>query len=447
MSFERIDPEDRQRPPILRFERDGQGFLVPMQSSRLVIGRGADCDVVLTTPDRRLSRRHLLLQRRGRRVVATNLGRNPARLNDSPLAGGARELLRGDRLRLGPWTVAVELDPGGTEASTAPPPAVLVAPTIEARHGLVGASAAMDRLREDIDRLGPLEEPVLLLGETGSGKERVAQALHEASARRRGPFVAVNCGALLGDTARSEIFGHARNAFTGADRARPGAFVEADGGTVFLDEIGELSGDLQAALLRTLDQGEVVPVGSVKPLRPDVRVLAATHRDLHGMDGFRQDLLYRLDVAQISLPPLRERLGDVPLLAEHFLGASTARTPPALGPGALAVLMAHSWPGNVRELRSTLLRAGVAAGGGLIEPAHISLRAPRLPQPATADWPVAAEPGPEWMHRPERERQQLIAALDLARGNRSRAARILGIARSTLYERLRRHGLLKGVGA
>ena len=422
-----IDPADLVRAPVVRFQQDGRGFRLRMNSNRWLVGRGAACDVVLPAVDTIVSRRHLLLQRRGQRILATNLGRHRARMNDEPLGDGARELREGDRLQVGPWWIDVEDDPGVGALTTAPPIGSLGEPRSD-RHGLVGASPGLERLRGDIDRFARLPIPVLILGETGSGKERVARALHEASALNAGPFVAVNCGALLGDTARSEIFGHVRGAFTGADRAKSGAFVDADGGSLFLDEIGELSGDLQAAMLRTLDLGEVVPVGASKPLRPRVRVIAATHRDLHNSEGFRRDLLYRLDVASVTVPPLRLRGQDIALLARYFLENNALGFTPALTGRAAQRLMQHAWPGNVRELRNCMLRAAVASGGRPIGPEHLSLR--QRPRPALFD------------ELPRRdERTELVAALVATDGNRTRAAQNLGIARSTLYERLRRHGI------
>ena len=431
MKRDHIDPTDLVRAPVVRFEHGDRGFRLRMNSNQWLVGRGAACDVVLPAVDTIVSRRHLLLQRRGHRILATNLGRHGARVNNEPLGGAARELRRGDRLQVGPWCIGVEPEPGGGSLTTAPP-ARRFSPTPSAdRHGLVGHSPGLERLRGDIDRFARLPLPVLIQGETGSGKERVARALHEASDRSAGPFVAVNCGALLGDTARSEIFGHVRGAFTGADRAKPGAFVEADGGTLFLDEIGELSGDLQAAMLRALDLGEVVPVGSSKALRPQVRVIAATHRDLHGSERFRQDLLYRLDVGNIAVPPLRLRGADITLLARHFLQHNALGLTPILSRPAAQRLLDHPWPGNVRELRNCMLRAAVASGGQPIEPQHLSLR-PRSPSPHF-----------ERVLRGD-ERSELVAALVASDGNRTRAAHTLGIARSTLYERLRRHNIKGG---
>ena len=464
MSNDPSDPNDLLRGPSLCFLHGDRGFRVRMSTPRLVVGRGGACDVVLPEADVLISRRHLLLQRRGRRVLATNLGRHAARMNDRPLEDGAHELSRGDRLQVGGWSIAVE-EPGRPTAPTTAPRPRPGEPSLRPTHdhGLVGMSAATEQLRAEIDRLAPLDVPVLILGETGSGKERVARALHDASPRRAGGWVAVNCGALLGDTARSELFGHVRGAFTGAERPRAGAFVEADGDTVFLDEIGELSGELQAALLRTLDLGEVVPVGSVKPLRPDVRVVAATHRDLHGQDGpphryygsqgFRQDLLYRLDVAQIRVPPLRDRPDDVAPLARHFLEDASLGPAPTLHPDALQALLEHRWPGNVRELRNCLLRATVASGGGPILRSHVWLRPPPQPhiphravltaaEPQFTGYPGRRDRAPAPGLGPDTEREGVMRALARSGGNRTQAARSLGVARSTLYERMRRHGLM-----
>lgn len=238
------------------------------------------------------------------------------------------------------------------------------------RFGLVGASAPMLALYELIERVAPTDVPVLVLGETGTGKELVARALHAYSRRRRKAFFAVNCAAVPAQLLESELFGHRRGSFTGAIADREGHFVAADGGTVFLDEIGDMPLEMQAKLLRVLQDGEVRPVGSNQVRRVDVRVVAATHRDLEALCAerrFRQDLLFRLNVVTLRLPPLRERAGDVAPLARHFLrriGAELGR-PLELDPGALAALEAWSWPGNVRELENELRRAAVFSAGRL----------------------------------------------------------------------------------
>ncbi len=285
-----------------------------------------------------------------------------------------------------------------------------------------------------VDRVAPTDVPVLVTGESGTGKELVARRIHARSARAAGPFVAVNAAALPESLAESELFGHERGAFTGADRARAGRFEEAHGGTLFLDEIGELAPALQAKLLRVLEDGRVRRLGSEKDVTVDVRLIAATNRDLAReveTGGFRRDLYFRLAVVPIALPPLRERPGDVPLLARHFVSRLAARhrlPEPELTPEALDVLGAQGWPGNVRELRNALERAVVVRGG-------LAIRAEDVR-------PAAASAAPtHTLDEDTREREAALEALRLSGGNRDAAARKLGISVRTLYYRLRRWGL------
>ncbi|QDU85574.1 Nitrogen regulation protein NR(I) [Planctomycetes bacterium Pla163] len=237
-----------------------------------------------------------------------------------------------------------------------------------ARFEIVGESPALRSMLALVDRIAATDVPVLIRGETGSGKEGVARRLHTSGPRAAGPFLAIDCGAIAPTLIESELFGHVRGSFTGADRDRPGHFVSADGGTLLLDEVGELPLDLQPKLLRVLQEGEVRPVGGSASKKVDVRVLAATNRDLERCcrEGtFRQDLYYRLAVVEVVVPPLRDRLEDLPLLAEHLLariaaeGGSRAAgsPPPRLSSAALERLAAHAWPGNVRELENALRRA------------------------------------------------------------------------------------------
>jgi DNA-binding NtrC family response regulator len=235
---------------------------------------------------------------------------------------------------------------------------------------LTGESPAMARLREEITRVAPTNASVLIRGETGTGKELVAGRLHEASAVAHGPFVALNCAAVPESLLESELFGHRKGAFTGADRDRAGRFREAHGGTLFLDEVGDMAAAAQAKLLRVLQDGVVEPLGGGKPLRVEVRVLAATHRDLEALvaaGAFRDDLYYRLRVVELTLPPLRDRGEDVLLLARAFLAAAGPGVL-ELSPAAARALAAYSWPGNVRELKNAMERAAIFAAGGIVRP-------------------------------------------------------------------------------
>jgi DNA-binding NtrC family response regulator len=239
-------------------------------------------------------------------------------------------------------------------------------------QGMIGESAGMRELKELIRRYAPSDSPVLVLGESGTGKERAARLIHDASRRRDGPCVAVNCGALPATLLESELFGAEKGAFTDAV-SRPGSFERADGGTLFLDEVGEMSPAAQASLLRVIEQKELTRVGGTRTIPLDVRVVSASNRDLKtdvSAGRFRADLFYRLGVLPIRVPPLRERPGDIPLLAVHFLWqmGSKSRT---LSDGARERLLGHSWPGNIRELRSVMERAALAADGGEIRPCHL----------------------------------------------------------------------------
>jgi DNA-binding NtrC family response regulator len=301
----------------------------------------------------------------------------------------------------------------------------------------VTGSPAVGAILELIDRVAPRDVAVLITGESGTGKELIARRLHARSRRAAGAFVAVNCAALPEALAESELFGHVKGAFTGADRARVGRFEEADGGTLFLDEIGDLAPALQAKLLRALEGRSVRRVGGEADVTVDVRVVAATNRDLSAAasgGAFRSDLYFRLAVVTVELPPLRARAGDVPVLARHFLATLAARhgTPvPELTAAALALLERHPWPGNVRELRNVLERAVVVRGGAPIRPDDLAL---------PADPPAAGAAGVS-LDREVREREAVLEALRQAGGSREEAARLLGVSVRTLYYRLRRFGI------
>jgi DNA-binding NtrC family response regulator len=311
---------------------------------------------------------------------------------------------------------------------------------------MVFTSASMRALARLVARVGPKDVTILITGESGTGKERVAEALVRSSPRAEKPFVRFNCAALSPELAEAELFGHARGAFTGAVRSRPGLFGEADGGTILLDEVGELAGNAQAKLLRVLQEGEVRPVGEERSRKVDVRVLAATHRDLEALvkaGSFREDLYYRLNVVRLHVAPLRDRPDDVALLARHFLdrfaerfGLTSLRVPEVL----LDRLRAHRWPGNVRELENAL-ESLVA----LSPPEGLDLSLLPFGQEA-GPAPSATEDGPLGLKgRVEAyERGLVVEALRAARGNRSEAARKLAISRVTLHDKLKKYGLSGG---
>ncbi len=310
---------------------------------------------------------------------------------------------------------------------------------------IVGDSPAMQQATDLARKVAATDATVLLRGESGSGKDLFARAIHFASRRAGGPWVKVNCGALPENLLESELFGHEKGAFTGAVRQKPGRFEDASRGTIFLDEIGELPTSLQVKLLQVIEEKTFTRVGGNQPVSVDVRIIAATNRDLEAMvreRQFREDLFFRLNVFPVRLPPLRERPGDVRRLVAHVLekhGASADK----LTRVAMDALERYPWPGNVRELENTLERALILAGSDAIEPAHLSFARPEL-----AGAPAAGA-GASWVPRipaeglslETLERELILQALQLAGGNKSQAARLLGLTRRTLYSRMERHGL------
>jgi DNA-binding NtrC family response regulator len=310
---------------------------------------------------------------------------------------------------------------------------------------LLGRAPAMRRLFDRVERLAPTDATVLLTGESGTGKELAARALHQLSARRARPFVAVNCAAIPEGLVESEFFGVERGAFTGADRTRPGRFESADGGTLFLDEIGELWLPLQPKLLRVLQEGRFARVGAARELAVDVRVVAATNRDLAAevaAGRFRQDLYYRLNVVPLELPPLRERREDLPLLVEFFAARAARRhglAPPRFPPAVMRRLIEHSWPGNVRELANVVERLLLLAEESAVSasdlPPELTGIAPERAADGAYRLPAA---GLRWE---EHERSLLQQALALAHGNRARAARLLDLPYKAFLYRLEKHGL------
>jgi DNA-binding NtrC family response regulator len=321
------------------------------------------------------------------------------------------------------------------------PPNPAVNPDLPDDGGnLVGSSDAMRRVHKTIGLAADSDATILILGETGTGKELVARALHEHGRRKVRPFVAVNCAAIPAELLESELFGHVKGAFTGAAGDRAGAFREADGGTLFLDEIGDMPATMQAKILRALQERVVTPVGG-KPAGVDARVIAATHRDLTDMvaqGGFREDLYYRLNVVPIALPPLRERQVDILPLAQHFLQrASGQNAAKRLTERAAARLLEYPWPGNVRELRNTIERASLLVRGDVIDAADLFVadgadtgisRSDLL----EGDLPTAVA---------KLETAMIIKTLQACGGNRTEAARRLNIHRQLLYAKMQRYGL------
>ncbi|MCL6504405.1 MAG: sigma-54 dependent transcriptional regulator [Pirellulales bacterium] len=302
----------------------------------------------------------------------------------------------------------------------------------EPNSQIIAQSPAMREVFRMIERAGPTDKAILIQGESGTGKELVARALHRASLRADKPLVVINCAALPETLLESELFGHEKGAFTGAISSKPGLFELADGGTLFIDEIGELAGGLQAKLLRVLEDGSMRRVGSLKERRVNVRLLAATNRKLSEevkAGRFREDLYYRINVMSLELPPLRERTGDIPLLVRHFLQPDWE-----LEPAAAAALERYSWPGNVRQLINALERAKIMADDHVIHledlPAEVAAAAESAPPSRPAGDDLASV-----------ERAHVVEILRRERGNKARAARALGINRRTLYRLLEKYDI------
>ena len=353
-------------------------------------------------------------------------------------------------------------------AALAQAPVAVSAPASIEPQPMIGRSAAMQEVYRLLARVVPTELPVLILGESGTGKELVARALHTLGARAQGPFVAINMAAIPRELIESELFGHERGAFTGAQATRAGRFEQAAGGTLFLDEIGDMPMEAQTRLLRVLQTGEFSAVGSARAVRTDVRVVSATHQDLARRveaGAFRQDLFYRLNVVPIRLPPLRARAEDVPELARHFLGAAAADglPPKRLDAGAVEALQAHSWPGNIRELENLMRRLAAVAREEVLSGATIRAALAEAGAPvatATAGEGGLAAAIDLWAQRlfadhqgslppdgliervlAEIEPRILAHALIATGGNQVRAAKLLGLNRNTLRKKLNERGV------
>jgi two-component system NtrC family response regulator len=312
---------------------------------------------------------------------------------------------------------------------------------------IIGQSRALWQVVQLVDRVAPTDAAVLLLGESGTGKDLLARTIHNRSMRRDGPFFSVNCASLTENLLESELFGHERGAFTGANETKKGIFEVANKGTLFLDEISETGASFQARLLRVVQDGQFLRVGGNRHLKTDVRLISSSNRDIDeaiARGSFRNDLFYRLSAIQIKVPPLRERKEDIPLLARHFVeiySSELRRAVPVIAPEALLLLTNYPWPGNVRELRNTIERAMILGHGNVIT-------VEQLPKEITAT--ALAEPEPELaFHIPQTglklgdlERKLVEEALGLAEGNQVQAARLLGISRDAFRNRLKKHGLL-----
>jgi two-component system response regulator HydG len=306
-------------------------------------------------------------------------------------------------------------------------------------EGIIGGSEIMQGVFDTLRQVAPSNATVLIVGESGTGKELVARAVHANSPRRGNHFVALNCAALSESILESELFGHEKGAFTGATYTRKGRFEYAHGGTLFLDEIGDMPPSVQIKLLRVIEYGEVFRVGSNEPIRVDVRLIAATHKDLPTLikEGrFREDLYFRLKVVTVEMPPLRDRLEDLPLLVQAFateFAQTYGKKPPEITPQAMELLYDYSWPGNVRELRNCIESMVVLDKDGKIDEEDVPRYVKQPPQ-------AGAPPGVAGVNLEEGEKERIRKALALCEGNREKAARMLGIGERTLYRKIKRYG-------
>jgi two-component system, NtrC family, response regulator GlrR len=427
----------------------GPGDQAPVLINDEPVVIGSDPGARLVIDDPHVSRRHAEILRTPAGIVLRDLGsRNGTFIGQ--LAVKEVLLASGAEIKVG--TSILRFEMGGEAGRLG---RLLREPVREeelrhvpTRFGpAIGGSVAMRRLFALFTRLAPTELTICLIGETGTGKDVLARAVHDASARAGRPFLVFDCGAVAPSLIESELFGHEKGAFTGAVNERRGAFERANGGTIFLDEIGELSAELQPKLLRVLEQRCVRRVGGAEDRPVDVRIVAATNRDLEERvrkNAFREDLFFRLSAAMLRVPPLRERREDLPALVSHFL--SDLGRPISAAPETLEVLASYHWPGNVRELKNVIAGAAAMVDGPLLEPRHLIFfrpqqRSPHIDTGATAELPLAGQT------LEQLEKAAIEQALHRFEGNKTKAARALGIAASTLYEKIRRYGLKSGAEA
>jgi DNA-binding NtrC family response regulator len=429
-----IDPREVQTKPaserlddelhlVVFGDRRFESFRLPLHGT-VVIGRSSTADVQVDAAE--VSRRHAVLQL-GDEIRITDLGSvNGTSLRGRRLAADVAVPLRvGEIFEIGALSFALRRS--GARAQPVAPSELSAA-----LGGLfVVPGGAIEQLMPLVQRVAASALSVVIAGETGAGKEGIAHALHALSPRARGPFLAINCAAFADALLESELFGHERGAFTGAVADKQGLLASASGGTVFLDEIGEMSAATQAKLLRVVEHGECTPVGGLRPVKLDVRFIAATHRPLDALIAngqFRADLYFRLSGMTITVPPLRDRANEIVPLARHFAGPSVT-----LSPGAEEALRTHRWPGNVRELKQVIERARVVAGGPRIDAEHVDLGAGAPPR-ASLDGDLRST-------LDDHDRKLVVDALARANGNQTKAAELLGISRRALIARLDKYGL------
>jgi len=404
-------------PLLLIQQVSGKTARIIMKKKTLVLGSAKDCDVVIE--DEFVSARHV-------RVSATDRGFLIEDLDSTNGTWVDRARIQqiclqdSQKMRIGQTEILVSLKSETTQK---------IQPSHDVEFcGMIGESEPMRLLFSKIEKVSATDMTTLILGETGSGKEMVARAIHDLSARRSAPYVIINCGAISPQLIESELFGHEKGSFTGADKQHKGVFEQAHQGTLFLDEVGELPLDLQSKVLRVIEYKTLRRVGGDAEVRVDVRVIAATHRDLSKRvqeQKFREDLFYRLYVLPLSIPPLRQRKSDIPRLSAAFLRAFAGRSV-SLAEDALQKLKNHDWPGNVRELKNTLMRAVAFCDSMILHAGDIEFL-------QFSQKPVEEKKSPQ----NDDEKQKILAALEQTNGDKNRAAEILGMGRSTLFRKIK----------
>ena len=418
--------------------------------AHMTIGRGRASDLLIE--DGQVSRRHAIVRRAvDGSYVLSDLGSVNGTFINAQRVLVPERLFDGDEIKIGPVVIAFQHAPSRrSDAQDACNEDATSAGEIDASSPtVVGVSSAMTEVFRLMRKAAQSSIPVLIQGETGTGKELIARAIHSVSARGRAPFIAVNCAALPESLLESQLFGHRRGSFTGADHDRQGLFEAASGGTILLDEIGEMPLAMQPKLLRVLQEGEVTRVGDTAPRRVDVRLVSATNRELQaevGERSFREDLFYRLSTFPIVLPPLRERRDDIPLLTERFFSLACRRhgkTLSGIHESAHACLMRYEWPGNVRQLQNEIQRAVVLAEeGDWLRTEHLSADVRDATEAEEGERPSAA---PQSLNlslaRAEFEAQHIAKVLEQEGGNVSRAATVLGMSRVGLHRKLKDFGL------
>ncbi len=446
---ERGEVRPRDRTPgalrlVVMHERGTTDHALPA-SGVVTVGRTDQADVTLD--DTRVSRVHCSL-RIGDAVSVTDLGSaNGTFVRGVRLAQGETFVLRpGDVIDVGSSVLAIHARAEGVAAAWTPS-AEPSGPVSGMRSDVVVEDEAMRRLHALVERVARGTISVLLRGETGVGKEIFAERIHRLSQRAAKPFLRLNCAALSESLLESELFGHEKGAFTGAVAAKPGLLESAHGGTVFVDEVGELPMTIQVKLLRVIEERRVTRVGGLHPRDIDVRFVAATHRDLDDLiarERFRQDLYFRLNGISVAIPALRDRVAELPALARLFCAEACARSGlhpvPVLRPAALDALRAHRWPGNLRELRNVMERAALLAPNGAIDVEQLGLETrPSAPGAAPATGPASSVRG----EIDALERQRILEALERHAGNQTRAAESLGMPRRTFVQRLTQYGIAR----